>query len=180
MMSLGFKRCLAFLVDYVLIALYVFVLFMAFYPISDMVQTTINGSAAHAQLLGFGLLTLPTLLYFILSETSIHRASIGKRLLKIRVVNPDNRTHRVLIRNLIKFLPWEIAHTGVYQSFYADPSTNPAIETILLLTVPQVVVMAYVLGIFADKGRTAFYDTVAGTSVEVLQDTLKTAPDKAL
>jgi uncharacterized RDD family membrane protein YckC len=166
MLSLAVKRCLAFLADYSLMAIYAGILIVLFRNTSDVMDPLIDGSAITAQIIGFVLLTLPVLLYFILSESSKYQGSFGKRLMKIKVVNPDKKGYRIIVRNLIKFLPWEIAHAGIYQTIYADPSINPHTSTILLLTVPQVVVMAYVLSIFAGKGRTAIYDSLAGTSVQ--------------
>jgi uncharacterized RDD family membrane protein YckC len=173
MLSLAVKRCLAFLVDYCFIAIYAGILFVLLRNTSYAKEWLIACTAATSQIISFLLLSLPVLLYFILSESSRHHGSIGKRLLKISVVNPDRHCYRIIIRNSIKFLPWEIAHTGIYQTIYADPSLNPLTTTILLLTVPQVVVMAYVLSIFAFNGRSSIYDALAGTSVQAMAKIVK-------
>lgn len=74
----------------------------------------------------FLLLTLPVGLYLYLSESSSAQASWGKRRLGLLVTTTDgHRPSRgqVAVRTVVKLLPWEVAHTFVWQMqavFYRD------------------------------------------------------------
>ncbi len=68
----------------------------------------------NAQLLGFVLLVLPVGLYLYASEASARQATIGKRVMGLRVVSADDlgrpSRSRIIIRTVVKLLPWEVAH----------------------------------------------------------------------
>lgn len=81
-----------------------------------------------AQTVGFLLATVPFTLYFALCESSYWQASVGKRVAKIQVRNrSDERLsfQRALIRNAIKFVPWEFGHTMAQHAFYSDNNAFP-------------------------------------------------------
>lgn len=81
-----------------------------------------------AQLVGFFVMTIPFTLYFTFSEASKHRATVGKRTLGISVstVGGSRMTRgKALIRNGIKFLPWEIGHLVAQQSVYSEALEMP-------------------------------------------------------
>jgi uncharacterized RDD family membrane protein YckC len=71
-------------------------------------------SGIHTELYTLLTISLPIWLYFALCEQSKWQATLGKRLLKLRVVDELNYTRirfpRSLLRTLVKLLPWEIAH----------------------------------------------------------------------
>lgn len=99
---------------------------MAFIAVVALIGFAITGSFANwlrfgtkgAQLLGFVLLVLPVGLYLYTSEASARQATIGKRVMGLRVVSADDlgrpsRTH-ILVRTIVKLLPWEVAHFAVW------------------------------------------------------------------
>jgi len=59
-------------------------------------------------------ISLPIWLYFILTERSAWQATLGKRIVKLKVVKGLSGERigivQSLIRTAIKLLPWEIAH----------------------------------------------------------------------
>lgn len=113
-------------------------------------------------------LTVPVVLYFALSEASRSQATIGKRLLKVSVV--DVNGHRVtlkqaMLRAIIKFLPWEFFHT-IYWRWEGFP-INPAPPTTLQLigmTIGWLVIGWFVVCLCVGSRRTP-YDWAAGTTV---------------
>ena len=63
--------------------------------------------------------SLPTWLYFAYFESSEHQATLGKRLLKLRVTDTNQQPigfWRAFIRTLIKLIPWELTHKIVVDS----------------------------------------------------------------
>ena len=113
-------------------------------------------------------LTVPVVLYFALSEASRFQATIGKRLMKLAVVDMAGRRARLkqtLLRALIKFLPWEFFHTILWH--WEGWPTNPAPATnfqILAITTVWIVVVCFVVSLFVGSRRTP-YDWAAGTGV---------------
>ncbi len=166
-MHLAVKRLLAFLIDYALVVMYAILLL-------GVTMLVLQGNAPktpspiQGQLIGFATLTLPVFLYFFLSEQGKHKGTLGKRWLKIYVVttSSDSNFKPVFLRNLLKFLPWELAHTGVHwMVYYTELGTTPPLWVWVVLIVPQVVVVSYSISLLMYKGVGSFYDQLAGTSV---------------
>ena len=121
------------------------------------------GSPFKNQILGFFSLTLPIFLYFYLSEKSGRNATVGKRTMKLKVISGNGN---VFLRNFLKFLPWEIAHMGVYQVvFYDQQQLDTPIWVWCLLIIPQIIVFGYFLSILFSKGKAGIYDRVSGTQI---------------
>jgi uncharacterized RDD family membrane protein YckC len=67
-------------------------------------------------------MTLPVILYFGIMESSKWGASLGKRIVGLRVCTDLGgrlSLRRAIIRNGIKFAPWEIGHLVAQQAFYS-------------------------------------------------------------
>lgn len=170
-MRLYLKRALAFLIDYLLVLCYIAVLTGC----SLLFWTQFKGSVPAVpsplagQLIGLATLTIPVFLYFYLSERGRYRGTIGKRRMKIRVITSDNsgpRADPVLIRNLLKFLPWELAHTSVHWiMFYNRTDTAPGIWVWIIAVLPQLLVLLYLVSIYISGGHSSLYDRAAGTRV---------------
>ena len=118
-------------------------------------------------LIGFVTLTVPVFLYFYLAEKGKHHGTIGKRILGIYAKTHAGQSNKnILIRNIVKFLPWEIAHTGVHWIvFYSSQNIEPPIWIWFALIAPQVLVVVYMLSILISKGKTSIYDIIASTNI---------------
>lgn len=113
--SLPWRRLAAYGVDSVVILLYLMLavpalVYGASWPWPDAPWRT--------QLLSLLCITLPVAMYFALNEASGRGATLGKRLLGLRV--SDMRGGRLplgrsLLRSALKFAPWELAHTASYR-----------------------------------------------------------------
>ena len=172
-MPLLIKRLLAWLIDYCLIMAYALLLFglvslgqprLAWQPLTHPLP---------GQLIGFLSLTLPVLLYSILTEGSAWQATLGKKWLGLRVtaLSGSHRSH-ILRRNVLKYLPWEVAHSGVHWSvYYAEAGQKIPLWGWLLLVLPQIVVLGYGLQLLRSRGRQTAYDWLAATQLQGVEET---------
>lgn len=80
-----------------------------------------------------------------------------------------NRTTKsVLLRNVLKFMPWELAHTGVHWIIYFDTvGIETPIWTWVILIIPQIIVFIYIVTIILSKGQVSIYDKIAGTRLQL-------------
>lgn len=114
-MLLIFKRVLAFVFDYVLVILpYSILLYYAStYVNSNLFSFHQELNKSYFLLLvPFIFLTLPTILYFTLTESGNGSASFGKRILKLQVISNEgkNTFGACFKRTFLKFIPWELGH----------------------------------------------------------------------
>lgn len=168
-MKLVTKRILAFLIDYTLIILYTLVLAgisMLIHKITSAEPGVLNPLSG--QVVGFFTLTLPVFLYFYLTEHGSMSATIGKNKMGLIVKAYQSKfSNQVFIRNVFKFIPWEMAHTGVHWIvYYSLQEVNPPSWVLVILTMPQLIVIAYIISIVASNGKSSIYDKWAGTRVE--------------
>ena len=164
MPNLFFKRVLAFIIDYAVIIMYAGCLFLASTFLSSQFDLQLSfNSPFKNQVVSFTSLTLPVFLYFFLCEKSKLKGTVGKRILKLRVANvTEDKKGNLFLRNFLKLLPWEIAHVGVYQiAFY----NNESAWVWMLLTLPQVVVIVYIISAFLSKGKQSIYDKISSTKI---------------
>lgn len=123
--------------------------------------------------ISFLTLTLPVLLWFWKWESSRYRATPGKRIMGLRVeasakggmTHADSNRH-VFIRTVLKFLPWEWAHTFLHLN--PDFITTGEIATSSLvygLVLPQLIMMGYALTIAIRDDSRSPYDILSRTIV---------------
>jgi uncharacterized RDD family membrane protein YckC len=107
---------------------------------------------------------VPFLLYLALSESSRHRATLGKRWAQLIVTAADGgpvSTSAVWTRNLVKVLPWQLAHLAVSR-MVLDVQLTAAV----VLDVASLLLLALV-AVPALMGGQGLHDRVAGTRVTV-------------
>ena len=170
--ALGGRRLAAFAIDYGVIAVYAGLLAGITFALHWMIgaqavlPTTFAQKLA-GQALAFCLFTLPVVLYFALSEASRRQATLGKAVMRLCLTTMNHQRvplKRSLLRSVIKFAPWELAHTAVWhipgQPFVSEPRVlNWAGWAVALL-----VAAGYVGALFVGSGRTP-YDWASGTRV---------------
>lgn len=126
-------------------------------PDFERVERLTASGALLQQFIGFMTLTLPVVLVLSWMEAGRWRGTIGKRLigLKVRCVNDAPLgLPRSVGRNSLKFLPWEIAHTGVNQAFVPD---HPLPWLGITLSVASMVLVAiYLASCVLGSGRTIY------------------------
>ena len=120
-------------------------------------------------------LTQPVVMYFALSESFRWQATVGKRLLKVVVVDTSGGRatfKQTAIRAIVKFLPWEYFHT-IYWHWEGFPM-NPAPPTtfqIVAMAFGWLVIGWFIISLFVGSGRTP-YDRAAETIVVERPSTL--------
>ncbi len=160
------RRSLAFLIDYLIMLVYIALLLGATLSLVHFLNYTPSSlQPLKGQLIGFFTLTLPVFFYFFLSESGTKKGSLGKQKMGIQV-NGD--AVNLLVRNVLKFLPWEVAHTGVHwMVFYQLQEIEPPTWVWVLLILPQVVAFTYFISLLISGGKGILYDQLAGTSVSL-------------
>lgn len=168
-----FRRIAAFALDYLVSAGYLVVLAivgsaLAFGPLKDEWQTLV---ASPARMDGLAFLTavLPVVLYFTLLESSRAGATWGKRRMGLRVIRMGGgrlNRRRALVRSLVKFLPWQLAHTCLFHipGWPVEPQEPPAwVMAGLVLAMAAVGFCLVTLAV--GPTRRAPHDWVAGSRV---------------
>lgn len=163
------RRLAAYFVDCFCIVAYAGLLFLVTVLVLKPQLDAANrgvGDAMLMQLVGLATLTVPVVLACAFLESRPRGATLGKRLLGLRVRTGDGGRvpfSRALGRNALKFAPWELSHSGVHQSFVVD---HPVPWLAMTLSIAgMVLVLVYVVGCVCADGRTP-YDVATQTRVE--------------
>ena len=159
------RRIGAYIIDYCVILIWM----AALASMAEAGWVRIEGSGsedflarASLQAQAFVLLTGPVILYFTICERSHWRGTIGKRLTRLQV--EPRSFPKIILRNVLKFLPWEMAHTAIWFGSYAPLVTPPNAFGWTLISVSVGLSLLYLTGLFVGSGR-PLYDRLAGTSV---------------
>ena len=168
--SIVIARMKAFAIDYLIILVYIGLLFAVTLAISSLFDADLNNiDTLTGELIGFLTLTLPVILYFSFTEAGKYAGSIGKRRFNLKVVTvTSGKTNLIqnLLRNIIKFLPWEIAHFFVFQFFYfLRTNTEPPNWVLWGLVTAQGAAIIYLLFILFRKDNRSVYELFSSTKV---------------
>lgn len=120
-------------------------------------------SQASADLVVTLLTVVPLFVYLATSELSVGHATFGKRRTGIRVANSDGTEPRVMgvvVRNLIKVMPWQLGHMGAMRFAVTEEVTAAGVG----LNIASLVLLALVIGPPL-VGRRGLHDLLAGTRV---------------
>lgn len=162
-------RTIAFALDYLPIAGYLVGLTLISQALATRRPTVIERlfqGPVVGQVSGFMAVTFPVALYFAVQEASARQATWGKARCNLKVIGPDGARlslRRSLARTALKFLPWELAHTAIWQAQFATAERSPAVIAGFLFV--WALVGANALSIGVRRDRRALYDRLAGTAV---------------
>jgi len=162
-------RALAFVFDYLIIAIYLVLLTVLGFTVNSAfpnIARILFGNPFTGQATGFLLITLPVTLYFALSESSPSQATWGKKRLHLKVVNLEGTRisrARSFGRTILKFIPWELAHTCIWQISFAPENPSPLILAGFVLV--WLLVGANIVSLVVSKTDQALYDRIAETYV---------------
>ncbi|HEX8728146.1 MAG TPA: RDD family protein [Ktedonobacterales bacterium] len=165
-------RVKAFGFDYLFIAAYLIVLTGAVWglrltPLRSLLAS-LYGSPSTAQLTDSLLFDVPVMLYFALFESSVWQATPGKRRLGLRVVTESGQRlslTRALGRIILKFLPWEIAHTSIWQTPGWPLNAQPTTLNIVGYVAVYVLIGVYLVTLLTSGSRQTLYDRLTQTRV---------------
>lgn len=160
-------RIYAFLLDYLVIVIYgIFVVGTISFVFRSHFNSLFTSSPVIAELTGFFMMTLPVSLYFIFCECSKWQGTLGKIKMGIRVVDGFGQRigfGRAAFRTAIKFLPWEVAHFGIWRLML--PSSFSEITVYVILNAVNLGILIYLIIPLTNKKRKNVYDWIAGTEV---------------
>jgi uncharacterized RDD family membrane protein YckC len=165
---IAFRRYLAFGIDWLVIVIWAGVLF-GIVMLSYSGQPPSPSGPWRGQALGFVSMTLPIIFYFSICEASAWRASLGKRMMSLVVVSSKADRiafSRILLRNVVKFAPWELGHLVANQAIFSSSSGIPIwvyFPMILSFTIP----LWWVISIFI-HGYSP-YDQLSGIRVRLMK-----------
>ncbi len=168
--SIVIKRVKSFLIDYLIILIYIGLLLGATLLLSKTFNINLNSfDLVTGQLTGFATLTLPVILYFTLSEWSRHSGTIGKSKFHLQVVSHNcNKAGfwQLLFRNCIKFLPWELAHFFIFSLFqFFRNNSEPPNWILYGLVISQGLAVIYLLCMIFNKSHRSIYELFSFTRV---------------
>jgi uncharacterized RDD family membrane protein YckC len=164
------KRAGAFTFDYMIILFYLVVITLV-----GLLTNSLSGAnqwlfadRVRAQMTGFLLITLPVTLYFALSEASVRQATWGKKKAGLQVTDYSGgriRFGRSLLRTALKFIPWELSHTLIWDIYFMPNAVSTWINYGFILVYVLIGLNLASL-IFTGKHQT-IYDFLARTHVVV-------------
>lgn len=167
------KRFKAFAYDYLIIFVYIVVLAGVNYVVIlvggtlDKVSPLFE-SVVVKDIIAFLTLILPVILYFTLQESSPRQATWGKRKVGLLVVDSNGERlsrWKALLRSIIKFLPWQIAHTSIYQLSAMGFGNKLSINSQIGFVLTYLLAGIYVISILTTKKHRTLYDIAAGSCV---------------
>ena len=166
------KRSLAYFIDVSIVYLFVMLVIqmLILVPIRNYFGITEAWFRIGWNVQMYVLLTIsiPVWLYFIISEASKHRATFGKRLMKLEVLNVNGNS-RISIstsvkRTFFKLLPWELIHIGLNLPKPVWFQENPEFRYLTLFG-SLLFVGYFTFLIYFNKNKTP-YDSILGTEVK--------------
>jgi len=159
------QRVKAFMWDYLVIAGYIVIITIMLWLIHASEWLFTN--RIQAQLSAFLLLTFPVILYFSILESSAQQATWGKHKAGLRVIDQNGGRIsfvRALARTLLKFIPWEISHTLIWEITFS-PQTNSLLINIGFSLV-YLLIGLNVVSLLITKTHQTIYDLLTKTFVE--------------
>ena len=124
-----------------------------------------------AQALGFVVLVVPVGIYLFACEASRTQATLGKRVMRLRVIDERSGGRpapwRILLRTVVKLAPWEFAHFVVWQ-VVAEATGESSVFPVWLivgLLLANVIPVVYVVVVALQRERRGPHDLAAGTRV---------------
>jgi len=162
------QRAGAFALDYVIILLYLAVISLLTVVINSPFRVIhwLFANRVSAQLTGFLLLTLPVSLYFAFSESSIRQATWGKQKLGLKVTDYNRERvslWRSLARTALKFIPWELSHTLIWNIAFSPEASSIMIN--YGFVVVYVLVGLNIASLIMTEKHQTIYDFLARTYV---------------
>lgn len=165
MNSEAWRRIVAWLVDWLCFLVWLAVLAAIGIPLY-LSGVTSAWSAATTNVVSALLTAVPLTVFLAVLESSPRQATIGKRVLGLKVVGARDGGRltfaSALLRNALKVaLPWTIGHAAAI-GLVGSAAVGPGL--MVLTAAAYVLPIAYVVTLFAGQGRTP-YDRAGGARV---------------
>ncbi len=105
---------------------------------------------------------VPLIIIISFMEGTKKFASWGKRKARLKVVYKDKPMKRSLIRNILKFLPWQFGHMSTINGIYNGFDTS---FSIIFFTLSISLAIIYILMAFIRKDNRHLADILSGSKV---------------
>ncbi|EAD5705313.1 RDD family protein [Listeria innocua] len=159
------RRFLALLFDYLTILCYMLILFGT----SMFIYLIILDGIPIFNELGMNLISLtlivPVVLFSIITESSKEHATLGKMKIRLMVSSTKSETVKlwqIIVRNIVKFLPRQLAHMAIFHSFILKWEFTP-LWTVIMIVVD---ILPFVwIGFLFRKDHRGIHDLIAKTVV---------------
>lgn len=155
-------RFIALLIDYLIIWIYLItlaIIMIIFYVIFFDGIPEFNHVTS--QLIAFFTTVLPITLGFAWMEYRYPFGTIGKRKRNLKVSYKNNSFTSSLLRNVLKFLPWQIGHFGVISAMYNDYS----VMWFMIGNIGFLLAIVYILMVIFNKSHRHIPDILAGAKI---------------
>jgi len=162
------QRAGAFALDYIIILGYLIAITLLFLFLNTAVNISqwLFAERIQTQGVAFLLVTLPITLYFAVGESSTRQATWGKQRLGLKVADHNGKQiafWRAFARALLKFIPWEISHTVIWEIYFF-----PKTDSILInygFALVYLLVGLNIASLVMTKTHQTLYDFLAKTFV---------------
>jgi uncharacterized RDD family membrane protein YckC len=163
-------RVKAFTFDYLIISLYLIFVLLLFLTLNSIIQIdqVLFTNRVSAQAVAFLIVTLPITLYFAIGESSTKQAAWGKQRLNLKVTDHEGKRikfWRALARTVLKFIPWELSHTLIWNIYFSTESFPTYINYGFALV--YLLIGLNIVSVAMTKTKQSLYDLLAGTFVIV-------------
>ncbi|MCL4561067.1 MAG: RDD family protein [Chloroflexi bacterium] len=163
------RRIFAFILDAVILFLGVVItqaamLLVGINPVVRQMQAGIAVSGSTLHLWVTATTTLPFILYFAIMHSSGWQATLGKRVMRIKVTTVYNeRTsfQRGVLRAVVTLIPFEVNHTIIFNIGYGNPAMVGYLIPALVFFYG--LIAAYIASIFLTRRHQSLDDLVSGT-----------------
>ena len=160
-------RIQAFAIDYLVILAYLALLTALMWIINSVsldISQELFDDALSGQSVIFLVFTIPVILYFALFNSSLWQATPGKRWRNLRVIRPNGESldrKRALGREILKFIPWELAHTCIWQIRFAPEEPSPMITVGFVLV--WILIGINIISLLISPNHQTLYDRLSGS-----------------
>lgn len=162
------KRLKALFIDWLYICGYLIVLALVMFALYLFIfQGIPEFTAIQSQLVAAFTTVIPVIAVFTWMEAQTTFATRGKREFGLRLNYRGNPWRSALIRNILKFLPWQLAHMSVIDGMY-NGWESPLTMVIYLMSI--FLALTYVMQVVVTPSHRHLPDLVAGARVIRLPD----------
>lgn len=157
------RRLKEILIDYIVILIYLgFLCTISLASFFLFAKGIPEFSHGQAQLIAAFASVIPIVLIFSVLDFRKPFGTFGKRKAGLTMRYKTPSFWRSLVRNCIKFLPWQLAHIGVIHGFYAENTSW--IATVFSFAGMLLAIILLCMGLFR-KDKRHLGDIIAGTQV---------------
>ncbi len=151
--------------DYLIIACYLVIITIL--SLLTSANDWLFTNRVQAQGSAFLFLTFPVILYFSILESSVEQATWGKRRMGLKVVdhNGDQISFvTAFVRTLLKFIPWEISHTLIWEISFSPQANSLLINAGFAIV--YLLMGLNIASLLISKTHQTVYDFLTKTYVE--------------